>query len=83
MDVRKIIREELEKVFEADYYDRYPDFLDPQFNPLMKTYSPVGMHAYGTMVREDSLEEDYPISWNIGEFKKLNSFGLMYHQQTN
>jgi len=59
MDIRKIIREELEKVFEADYYDRYPDFMDPQFNPLVHKYSPVGMHSYGQMFHEEEiLRED-------------------------
>lgn len=53
MNIRQIIREELQKIFESDYYDRYPDFLDPQFNPQMGAYPPVGMHAYGTMVREE------------------------------
>lgn len=52
MSIRKIIREELQKIFEADYYDRFPDFLDPQFNPQMGSYPPIGMHAYGTMVKE-------------------------------
>jgi len=58
MDIRKIIREELKSIFEADYYDRYPDFLDPQFNPQMGAYPPIGMHAYGTMVKEDDENED-------------------------
>lgn len=53
MNIRQIIREELQKIFEADYYDRYPDFLDPQFNPQVGAYPPIGMHAYGTMVKED------------------------------
>ena len=53
MSIRKIIREELRKVFEADYYDRFPDFIDPLFNPQMGRYPPVGMHAYGTIVTEE------------------------------
>lgn len=56
MSIRQIIREELQKIFEADYYDRYPDFLDPQFNPQMGAYPPVGMHAYGTMVKEEETD---------------------------
>lgn len=61
MNIRQIIREELHKIFEADYYDRYPDFLDPQFNPQMGAYPPVGMHAYGTMVKEDEGSGGYSV----------------------
>ena len=69
MSIRKIIREELKKVFEADYYDRFPDFLDPQFNPQIGSYPPVGMHAYGTMVKEDEiLDEDMT---QIGDISNL------------
>jgi len=58
MDIRQIIREELEKIFEADYYDRYPDFFDPLYNPQVGAFSPVGMHRYGEMVKEEQIEED-------------------------
>ena len=68
MIIRKIIREELQKIFEADYYDRFPDFLDPQFNPQMGSYPPVGMHAYGTMVKEEELDEAMT---QIGDIQNL------------
>lgn len=77
MNVRKIIREEIERVFE-DFYQRnqteYPDFLDPQFNPEVKSYPPTMDAAYGNMMKEDSLDEDYPISFDMEHFKKLSSF---------
>lgn len=78
MSVRKIIREELKRVFESDYYDRFPDFLDPQFNPQMGSYPPVGMHAYGTMVTEEEEdEEDY--EEYKPEIESISYHGLAYH----
>lgn len=74
MDIRKIIREELKKVMEADYYDRYPDFFDPLYNPSVAYFPPKGYHKYGEMVKEDSLEEDYPQSFDMDVFKNLSSF---------
>lgn len=98
MGIRGIIREELKKLIEADYYDNFPDFFDPLYNPQVGAYPPVGSHSYGpgTLVREDDesgspadfylepinneevnegvLEEDYPSSWDVEEFKKLSSF---------
>lgn len=52
MKLRKIIQEEIKKVMESDYYDNFPEFLDPQFNPQIGAYPPVGMHNYGSMVKE-------------------------------
>ncbi len=49
MNVRRIIREELQRVFEADYYDNFPDFLDPQYNPQIGAYPPVAITNYGDM----------------------------------
>jgi len=60
MDIRKIIQEELRKVLEgvgSDYYNRFPDFIDTQFNPQMGKYPPKGMHAYGQVFKEDELDE--------------------------
>jgi hypothetical protein len=77
MDIRKIIQEELKKVIEGvgnDYYNNFPDFLDTQFNPQMGHYPPKGMHAYGQMVKEDSLDEDYPEMFKMEEFKTLTTF---------
>lgn len=77
MSIRKIIREELEKVFSEVYqlprYE-YPDFLDPQFNPMVKSYPPTANRAYGNIMKEDSLEEDYPASFDMEHFKTLTSF---------
>ena len=73
MSIRKIIREELRKVFEADYYDRFPDFIDPLFNPQMGRYPPVGMHAYGTIVTE---EEEIKLD-RSSEEQKLYKFYLI------
>ena len=55
MGIRGIIREELKKLIEADYYDNFPDFFDPLYNPQVGAYPPVGSHSYGhgTLVRED------------------------------
>jgi len=59
MDIRQIIREELQKVLsESNYYDRYPDFFDPLYNPQVGAFPPVGMHKYGTMVKEDELLDE-------------------------
>jgi len=77
MNVRKIIQEELKKVFEGvgnDYYNRYPDFFDPLFNPNVGSYPPIGQHSYGKMVKEDTLEEDYPEMFKMEEFKSLTTF---------
>jgi len=88
MKIRKIIREELEKIFEADYYDRYPDFIDPQFNPQMGKYAPVGMHAYGTMVKEDMSQiNDIPDSLILvtGKLEReggRDTFMILYDYET-
>jgi hypothetical protein len=77
MDIRKIIQEELRKVLEgvgSDYYNRFPDFIDTQFNPQMGKYPPKGMHAYGQVFKEDSLEEGYPEMFKMEEFKTLTTF---------
>lgn len=55
MNVRRIIREELQKVFEADYYDNFPDFLDPQYNPQIGAYPPVAITNYGDMMKEGDI----------------------------
>ncbi len=73
MNIRKIIREEIKKVNESSY-DIYPDFFDPIYNPNIKKYPPVGNHSYGEMVKEESLEEDYPSSFDMEHFKSLKSF---------
>jgi len=78
MDIRKIIKEELEKVFENSRYINhqgvYPDFLDTQFNPQMGKYPPKGTHTFGVMVKEDSLEEVYPEMFKMEEFKTITTF---------
>jgi len=77
MNIKKIIQEELKKVFEAVVYSDYkdfPDFFDPQFNPQMRSYPTTGQHKFGTMVKEDSLEEGYPEMFKIEEFKTLTTF---------
>lgn len=77
MNVREMIREEIRKIMELNVGSSqysYPDFLDPQYNPLMKKYPPVGFTNYGTVMKEDNLEEDYPASFDMEYFKTLNSF---------
>lgn len=67
MNARKIIREELQKVFEADYYDNFPDFLDPQYNPQIGAYPPVAITNYGNMMKEGEI----PI--NVKKIKTLKT----------
>lgn len=74
MNLKKIIREELKKVFEADYYshsyyDRFPDFLDPLYNPQIGTFPPIGKHSFGTMVKE---EDD--LTFDLEKLKKIKDF---------
>jgi ribosomal protein S18 acetylase RimI-like enzyme len=84
MDIRKIIKEELKKVFESDYYDRYPDFLDPQFNPQIGSYPPVGMHAYGTMVKEDSKTNgDRYVLNHYDDDADYEEFGIENYEAAN
>lgn len=59
---------------EADYYDRFPDFFDPQYNPQMMRYPVAGQHTFGSMVKEDTIEEDYPEMFKMEEFKSLTTF---------
>jgi hypothetical protein len=40
----------------------------------MGKYPPKGMHAYGTLFKEDNLEEDYPEMFKMDEFKTLTTF---------
>lgn len=82
MDIRGIIKGELKKLMEADYYDNFPDFFDPLYNPQVGAYPPVGTHSYGpgTMVREDS-ESGGPL--NIDIMKNMESadyFGSRFGQ---
>lgn len=63
--VRCIVRQEVKKLFEADYYDSFPDFLDPQYNPQIGAYPPVGITNYGSMMKEEidldvETEEEKP-----------------------
>jgi len=85
MDIRKIIREELEKVFEADYYDRFPDFMDPLYNPLTQKYPPTGMHKFGTMVKED-MAQIGDISKDLvlvtGKRDGSDTFMILYNYET-
>lgn len=77
MSIRKIIREEIKRFIESNYQLGrldYPDFLDPQFNPLVKSYPTTTNAAYGNVMKEDSLEEDYPASFDMEHFKSLKSF---------
>lgn len=79
MDIRKIIQEEIIKVFEggsigSSYYANYPDFLDPQFNPQIGAYPPVGFTNYGDVMKEERLDEDYPEMFKMDEFKTLTTF---------
>lgn len=62
MDIKKIIREEIKRVMEggsigSSYYSNYPDFLDPQFNPQMGSYPPVGFTNYGDMMKEQESDD--------------------------
>lgn len=70
MNIREIIKEELKKVFEADYYDNYPEFLDPQFNPQIGAYPPVEFNNYGTMTEDLQLDRE-------SEEQKLYRFYLL------
>ena len=74
MNIKKIIKEEIKKILESDYYDNFPDFLDPLNNPNLANYPPIGTHTYGSMVKEDSLNEEYPEMFKMEYFKTLNTF---------
>lgn len=65
MNFRKIIREEVRKILEADYYDNYPEFLDTQFNPQIGAYPPIAFTNYGEMMREGDASS---------KVKKIKSF---------
>lgn len=54
MNIRKIIREEIEEVFRVEKgRGNYPSFIDPQFNPQIGIYPPTVFNSYGAMVKED------------------------------
>jgi hypothetical protein len=76
VDIRKIIREELNKVLEgvgSDYYNNFPDFFDPQYNPQVMRYPVTGQHTFGSMVQEYTIEEEYSEIFNMDEFKRLTT----------
>jgi (p)ppGpp synthase/HD superfamily hydrolase len=79
MNLREIIREEIRKVFEggsigSSYYSNYPDFLDPQFNPQLGAYPPIGFTNYGDMMKEDE-EEDVVID----PIERAREMAIMAH----
>jgi len=85
MNIRKIIKEELQKVFESDYYDRYPDFLDPQFNPQIGAYPPVGITNYGTMMKEemkkvDDITDDLVL---VKDSRGIDTFLVVFNIETS
>jgi len=88
MDIRQIIKEEIKKIFEggsigSGYYSNYPDFLDPQFNPEMGAYPPVGMHAYGSLVKEDEGISDRYVLAHYDDEVDYEEFGIDEYEAAN
>jgi hypothetical protein len=79
--IKEIIREEIRKIFEggsigSSYYSNYPDFLDPQFNPQLGAYPPIGFTNYGDMMKEETIESEMTVDFAVEDAKPYKFYLL-------
>ena len=61
---------------EADYYDRFPDFFDPQYNPQLMRYPVTAQHTFGSMVKEEAVDNELDVDFDVEKSKPYRFYLL-------